>query len=53
MDFYEARGTIENFAKELKNDFHPGTLSHKHFIENEMEFLISSYTYNLYHMFQC
>lgn len=53
MDFYEARGTSENFTKELKNDFHAGTLSHKNFIENEMEFLISAYAYNLYHMFQC
>lgn len=52
MDFYEARGTSENFTKELKNDFGAGILSHKNFNENEMEFLISSYAYNLFHMFQ-
>lgn len=52
MDFYEARGASENFTKELKNDFNAGTLSHKNFNGNEMEFLISSYAYNLFHMFQ-
>lgn len=52
MNFYEARGMSENFTKELKNDFNGGTLSHKDFNKNEMEFLFSSYAYNLFHMFQ-
>ena len=52
MDFYEARGASENFTKELKQDFNAAILSHKKFIKNEMEFLISSYAYNLFHMFQ-
>lgn len=52
MDFYEARGESENFTKELKNDFNGETLSHRDFNKNEMKFLISSYTYNLFHMFQ-
>lgn len=52
MDFYEARGNSENFTKELKDDFDAGTLSHKEFEKNEMEFLISSLSYNLYHIYQ-
>lgn len=52
MKFYEARGNSENFTKELKDDFDAGTLSHKEFEKNEMEFLISSLSYNLYHIFQ-
>lgn len=52
MDFYEARGNSENFTKELKDDFDAGTLSHREFEKNEMEFLISSLSYNLYHIFQ-
>lgn len=52
MDFYEARGNSENFTKELKDDFNGGILSHKEFVKNEMDFLISSLAYNLYHVFQ-
>lgn len=52
MDFYEARGASENFTKEVKNDFDAGTLSHQSFLKNEMDFLISAYAYNLFHMFQ-
>lgn len=52
MNFYEARGSSENFTKELKDDFDAGTLSHHNFYENEMEFLISCLSYNLFHLFQ-
>ena len=52
MDFYEARGNSENFTKELKDDFNGGILPHKEFVKNEMDFLISSLAYNLYHVFQ-
>ena len=52
MDFYEARGNSENFTKELKDDFNGGNPSHKEFVKNEMDFLISSLAYNLYHVFQ-
>lgn len=52
MDFYEARGSSENFTKELKDDFNAGTLSHHNFYENEIEFLISCLSYNLFHLFQ-
>ena len=52
MDFYEARGNSENFTKELKDDFNGEILSHKEFVKNEMDFLISSLAYNLYHVFQ-
>ena len=52
MDFYEARGNSENFTKELKDDFNGGILSHKEFVKNEIDFLISSLAYNLYHIFQ-
>lgn len=52
MDFYESRGNSENFTKELKDDFNGGILSHKEFVKNEMDFLISSLAYNLYHVFQ-
>lgn len=52
MHFYELRGTSENFTKELKNDFDGGRLSHRDFLENEMEFLISCMSYNLFHLFQ-
>ena len=50
--FYEKRGASENFTKELKNDFNGGTLSHQRFEENEIQFLISSLAYNVYHLFQ-
>lgn len=52
MDFYEQRGASENFTKELKNDFDGGRVSHKDFVKNEMEFLISSISYNIFHVFQ-
>lgn len=52
MHFYELRGASENFTKELKNDFDAGHLSHSDFFENEMQFLISSMAYNLFHIFQ-
>lgn len=52
MMFYEARGASENFTKELKGDFDAAHLSHSDFLANEMEFLISSTAYNLFHLFQ-
>ena len=52
MDYYELRGAAENFNKEIKNDFDAGTLSHKLFLENEFEFLLKAYAYNLYHIFK-
>lgn len=52
MDFYEARGAIENCNKEIKNDFGAGTLSHRYFLENEFEFLLKAYAYNLYQIFR-
>lgn len=52
MHFYELRGASENFTKELKNDFDGRHLSHSAFFENEMQFLISSMAYNLFHIFQ-
>lgn len=52
MEFYEARGASENFNKELKNDFDAGILSHSQFDKNDLEFLISSFAYNLFHIFQ-
>ena len=52
MDFYEERGNSENFTKELKDDFNGGRLSHREFLKNELEFLISSLSYNLFHIFQ-
>lgn len=52
MHFYELRGASENFTKELKNDFDGARVSHKDFWENEMDFLISAYAYNLFHLFQ-
>ena len=52
MHFYELRGASENFTKELKNDFNGARVSHKEFWENEMDFLISAYAYNLFHLFQ-
>ena len=52
MHFYELRGASENFTKELKDDFDGAHLSHRYFLENEMEFLISSMAYNLFHLFQ-
>ena len=52
MKFYEKRGTTENFNKEFKGDFHAGTLSHQKFLENELEFLLCSLSYNVFHMFQ-
>ena len=33
MDFFEQRGASENFAKELKNDFNGGRISHKDFVK--------------------
>ena len=35
-----------------KINFNGGNLSHKEFVKNEMDFLISSLAYNLYHVFQ-
>ncbi|MBR2669525.1 MAG: transposase [Solobacterium sp.] len=52
MHFYELRGASENFTKELKNDFDGGHVSHKDFWKNEMDFLISAYAYNVFHLFQ-
>lgn len=52
MDFYEQRGASENFTKELKGDFHGGMLSHRNFCENEVDFLISCVSYNLFHLFR-
>ena len=52
MHFYELRGASENFTKELKNDFDGARVSHKDFRKNEMDFLISAYAYNLFHLFQ-
>lgn len=52
MHFYELRGASENFTKELKNDFDGARVSHKEFWENEMDFLISAFAYNLFHLFQ-
>lgn len=52
MHFYELRGASENFTKELKNDFGGARVSHKEFWKNEMDFLISAYAYNLFHLFQ-
>ena len=52
MNFYKQRGAIENFTKELKNDFDGESVSHKYFVKNEMEFLISSISYNIFHVFQ-
>ncbi len=52
MDFYEKRGASENFTKELKDDFDAKHLSHSNFFENEMQFLISAISYNIFHLFQ-
>lgn len=52
MDFYEERGASENFNKELKNDFDAGVLSHESFDANDFEFLLKSFAYNIYHIFQ-
>jgi hypothetical protein len=52
MHFYELRGASENFTKELKNDFDGARVSHRDFWKNEMDFLISAYAYNLFHIFQ-
>ena len=52
MSFYEARGTSENYTKELKTDFDAVHLSHSDFTANEMQFLISALSYNLFHFFQ-
>ena len=52
MDFYEQRSTGVNFTKELKDDFHGGILSHRNFCENEVDFLISCVSYNLFHLFR-
>ena len=52
MNFYEQRGASENFTKELKNDFNGERVSHKDFVKNEMESLISFISYNIFHVFQ-
>ena len=52
MDFYEKRGASELFTKEFKNDFDGKHLSHANFFENEMQFLISAISYNIFHIFQ-
>lgn len=52
MTFYEGRGNSENFTKELKDDFDGGRVSHQEFLKNEIEFLISGLSYNLYQMFK-
>ena len=52
MKFYEQRGASENFTKELKDDFKAAKVSHKTFLQNEMDFLISAFAYNLFHIFQ-
>ena len=52
MHFYELRGASENFTKEFKNDFDGARVSHKEFWANEMDFLISAFAYNIFHLFQ-
>ena len=52
MDFYEKRGDSELFTKEFKNDFDGKHLSHTNFFENEIQFLISAISYNIFHIFQ-
>lgn len=52
LKFYEQRGNSENFTKELKDDFNGSDLPYKTFVENEMKFLISVLSYNLFHIFQ-
>ena len=52
MDFYEKRGASENYTKEFKDDFDGKHLSHSNFFENEMQFLISAISYNIFHIFQ-
>ena len=52
LDFYEERGSSENFTKELKNDFCARRVSHRRFEENELDFLVSSLAYNVFHLFQ-
>ena len=49
---HEERGASENFNKELKNDFDAGVLSHESFDANDFEFLLKSFAYNIYHIFQ-
>ena len=52
MHFYELRGVSENYTKEFKNDFDGARVSHKEFWANEMDFLISAFAYNIFHLFQ-
>ena len=52
MKFYEARGNLENFTKELKDDFDGKRVSHSKFLKNEFEFLLSGLCYNIFHLFQ-
>lgn len=52
MSFYEERGNSENFTKKLKDDFNGGKHSYREFLKNEIEFLISILSYNLFHIFQ-
>ena len=52
MHFYELRGASENYTKEFKNDFDGARVSHKEFWANEMDFLISAFAYNIFHLFQ-
>lgn len=44
--------TEKTLQKNLKDDFNGGIFSHKEFVKNEIDFLISSLAYNLYHVFQ-
>lgn len=44
--------TAKTLQKNLKDDFNGGILSHKEFVKNEIDFLISNLAYNLYHVFQ-
>lgn len=52
IGFYCQRGNSENFTKELKDDFYARILPHARFEENEFEFLLKAYAYNLFKMFQ-
>lgn len=52
IEFYCLRGDSENFTKELKDDFGAKTLSHSDFWENAFEFLLKSFSYNLFKIFR-
>ncbi|WP_288001446.1 hypothetical protein, partial [Holdemanella sp.] len=43
---------IQTYSLFDKINFNGGNPSHKEFVKNEMDFLISSLAYNLYHVFQ-